>query len=136
KQSFLGYMIYNRLWFHKDLYALTLGGGAINNPGRYLVLLPINGATAFSGTPLLYREPRRSLQSLGCFGNSRLHAQPIHHLSLGIQPSCSECSVFLRPGHHNAFGGNDGPPGSFVPDFTPDLRKRESRLNFAMLVKF
>ena len=31
---------------------LTLGGGAINNPGRYLVLIPpINGATAFSGTP-------------------------------------------------------------------------------------
>jgi hypothetical protein len=47
KQGFLGSMIYNRLWFHKDLYALTLGGGQINNPGHYLVLLPpINGATA------------------------------------------------------------------------------------------
>jgi len=40
-------MAYNRLWFNKDLFALTLGGGAINNPGRYLVLIPpINGATA------------------------------------------------------------------------------------------
>ncbi|HEY4051822.1 MAG TPA: outer membrane beta-barrel protein [Acidobacteriaceae bacterium] len=49
KQSFIGYMIYNRAWFNKDLYGLTIGGGQINNPGRYLVLLPpINGMTAAS----------------------------------------------------------------------------------------
>jgi len=47
KQSFVGYMLYNRAWFKKDAYGLTLGGGQINNPGRYLVLLPpINGETA------------------------------------------------------------------------------------------
>jgi hypothetical protein len=45
-------MAYNRVWFDRDRYALTLGGGKINNPGRHLVLLPpINGATAASGTP-------------------------------------------------------------------------------------
>jgi hypothetical protein len=49
KQSFAGYMVYNRFWFHKDLYGLTLGGGQINNPGRYLVLIPpINGEGAVS----------------------------------------------------------------------------------------
>jgi len=49
KQSFVGYMLYNRYWFHRDLFGLTLGGGQINNPGRYLVLLPpINGETAAS----------------------------------------------------------------------------------------
>jgi hypothetical protein len=49
KQSFVGYMIYDRTWFKKDTYGLTLGGGQINNPGRYLVLLPpINGETASS----------------------------------------------------------------------------------------
>jgi len=49
KQSFVGYMIYNRFWFHKDMYAITVGGGQINNPGRYLVLIPpINGETAGS----------------------------------------------------------------------------------------
>jgi hypothetical protein len=47
KQSFIGYMLYNRAWFKKDRYALTVGGGEINNPGRYLVLdPPINGETA------------------------------------------------------------------------------------------
>ncbi len=49
KQSFIGYMLYNRTWFKKDKYGLTIGGGQINNPGRYLVLLPpINGETASS----------------------------------------------------------------------------------------
>jgi hypothetical protein len=47
KQSFIGYMLYDRTWFKKDTFGLTVGGGQINNPGRYLVLLPpINGETA------------------------------------------------------------------------------------------
>ena len=47
KQSFIGGMLYNRWWFDRDRFGLTLGGGEINNPGRYLVLLPpINGETA------------------------------------------------------------------------------------------
>jgi hypothetical protein len=49
KQSFAGWMLYNRMWFKKDLHGLTIGGGMINNPGRYLVLVPpINGETASS----------------------------------------------------------------------------------------
>jgi putative OmpL-like beta-barrel porin-2 len=52
KQMFIGWMAYQRFWFKKDLYAVTLGGGQMNNPGRYLTLLPpINGATAVTGTP-------------------------------------------------------------------------------------
>ena len=52
KSSFVGWMLYDRMWFHKDLVALTLGGGAMSNWGRYLTLLPpIDGATAASGTP-------------------------------------------------------------------------------------
>jgi hypothetical protein len=52
KQAFIGWMAYERMWFKKDLYAVTLGGGQMNNPGRYLTLLPpINGATATTGTP-------------------------------------------------------------------------------------
>jgi TolA-binding protein len=52
KQEFIGWMMYNRYWFKKDLFAVTLGGGQMSNPGRYLTLLPpINGATAITGTP-------------------------------------------------------------------------------------
>lgn len=52
KQDFLGWMTYGRFWFKRDLYAVTVGGGEMSNPGRYLTLLPpINGATASSGSP-------------------------------------------------------------------------------------
>jgi hypothetical protein len=52
KQMFAGWMAYTRFWFDHDKHAFTLGGGQMNNPGRYLTLLPsINGATATTGTP-------------------------------------------------------------------------------------
>jgi hypothetical protein len=58
KQSFLGWMAYDRTWFKKDRYAFTIGGGRINNPGRYLVLVPaINGATALTGTAYFPENP-------------------------------------------------------------------------------
>jgi len=51
-------MLYNRFWFDNDLYAITIGGGEMNNPGRYLTLLPpINGATAATGTPYFTEIP-------------------------------------------------------------------------------
>jgi hypothetical protein len=52
KQAFEGWMDYLRFWFDKDKYGITLGGGQMSNPGRYLTLLPpINGATATTGSP-------------------------------------------------------------------------------------
>jgi len=58
KQSFAGWMLYNRTWFKKDLYAVTLGGGVLDNPGRYLTLLqPINGADAISGSAYFPGSP-------------------------------------------------------------------------------
>ena len=58
KQTFAGWMLYNRWWFRKDLYAITIGGGAISNPGRYLALLPpINGADAITGSPYFTQNP-------------------------------------------------------------------------------
>ncbi len=84
KQDFIGWMMYNRYWFHKDLYAVTLGGGQMNNPGRYLTLLPpINGATAISGTPYYTENARRSRPDARRHHHLRLHAQPVHHLPPG-----------------------------------------------------
>ncbi len=34
-QYFLGFMAYNRIWFYNDVFGLTVGGGAITNPGRW-----------------------------------------------------------------------------------------------------
>jgi hypothetical protein len=58
KQTFAGWMGYNRFWFKKDLYAITVGYGAMSNPGRYLTLLPpINGADAITGSPYFTANP-------------------------------------------------------------------------------
>lgn len=58
KTSFLGWMAYERLQFDRDHYGITVGGGQMNNPGRYLTLLPpINGANAFTGSPYFTENP-------------------------------------------------------------------------------
>jgi hypothetical protein len=58
KQSFIGYMLYERTWFNHDRQSLTFGGGQINDPGRYLVLVPIiNGATALAESPYYSQNP-------------------------------------------------------------------------------
>jgi len=58
KQTFAGWMGYNRFWFKHDLYAVTVGYGAMSNPGRYLTLLPpINGADSITGSPYFTANP-------------------------------------------------------------------------------
>src|SRR6266478_1056893 len=60
RQSFAGWMLYNRWWFKKDTFGLTIGGGAFDNPGRYLTLLqPTNGADAVPGSPYFPASPGR-----------------------------------------------------------------------------
>jgi len=137
KQSFLGFMIYNRLWFHKDLYAMTLGGGAINNPGRYLVLLPpINGATAFSGTPYFTENPGDPYKALDA--SATFDYMPSQYITFRWEYNYRAANVpyFSGSGGITPPGGNTGALGSFVPGFAPDLRKSENRLNLALLVKF
>jgi len=137
KQSFLGFMVYNRFWFHKDLFGFTLGGGRINNPGRYLVLLPpINGATAASGTPYFTANPGDPFKAWDV--SSTFDYMPSQYITFRWEYNYRAANVpyFSGSGGVTPPGGNTGPPGSFVPGFAPDLRKHENRLNMAVLVKF
>src|SRR6266436_6167609 len=144
KQDFLGFMFYNRFWFHHDRYGLTLGGGKINNPGRYLVLLPpINGATAASGTPYFTEnpgDPFKAWDASGTFDympsqyitfrgefNHRAANVPYFSGPGGVTPSCPTAPIV-----ENICGS----PGAFVPGFTPELKKIENRINLSILVKF
>lgn len=137
KQAFLGAMFYNRFWFHKDRYAFTIGGGGINNPGRYLVLLPpINGATVFSGTPYFTENPGDQFKAWDLTGTWDYMPSQYATFRFEYGHRATNAPYWSGPGGITPLGGNSGPPGSFVPGFTPDLRKRENRLNLAMLVKF
>lgn len=150
KQSFLGYMLYNRLWFDNDKYGLTIGGGQINNPGRYLVLLPpINGATASSGTPYFTENPGDPYKAWDISGT--FDWMPSQYITFRWEYNHRAANVpyFSGSGGVTPPGGNTGAPGSLVclnsfttcdgsPSNTwlPDLRKTENRATMAILVKF
>jgi hypothetical protein len=137
KQSFVGYMLYNRLWFHKDLYGLTIGGGQINNPGRYLVLLPpINGATAISGTPYFTENPGDPYKAWDV--SATVDYMPSQYVTFRMEYNHRAANVpyFSGPGGITPPGGNTGAPGSVVTGFTPDLRYSENRMTGALMVMF
>ncbi len=137
KQSFLGFMVYNRLWFDRNKYALTIGGGRINNPGRYLVLLPpINGATAASGTPYFTENPGDPFKAWDT--SVTTDYMPSQYITYRFEYNHRAANVpyFAGPGGVTPPGGNTGAPGSFVPGWSPDLRNSENRMTGAILVKF
>lgn len=137
KQSFLGFMVYNRLWFDKDRYGFTIGGGRINNPGRYLVLLPpINGATAASGTPYFTENPGNPFKAWDVSETFDYMPSQFITFRWEFDHRAANVPYFAGPGGVTPPGGDQGLAGSFVPGFTPDLRKYENRLNLALLVKF
>jgi hypothetical protein len=136
KQSFLGFMLYHRFWFHHDMFGVTLGGGAMTNPGRYLVLMPpINGATAASGTPYFTANPGDPFKAWDA--SATLDFMPSQHVTFRWEFNHRAANVpyFSGPGGVTPPGGNAGPAGSLVPGFSPDLRKRENRINLALLLK-
>jgi hypothetical protein len=137
KQSFLGFMFYNRFWFQKDRYGLSLGGGKINNPGRYLVLLPpINGATAASGTPYFTENPGDPFKAWDA--SATFDYMPSQYITFRWEFDHRAANVpyFTGPGGITPPGGNQGQLGSTVAGFTPDLRKIENRIDLSILVKF
>ncbi|HEY1849508.1 MAG TPA: outer membrane beta-barrel protein [Candidatus Binataceae bacterium] len=137
KQSFLGFMAYNRLWFDRNLFGLTIGGGKINNPGRYLVLLPpINGATATSGTPYFTENPGDKYKAWDA--STTFDYMPSQYITWRLEYNhrVADVPYFSGPGGITPPDGNQGAPGSLVPGWTPDLRNSENRMTGAILVKF
>ena len=135
-QYFAGFMIYNRVWFDRDRFAITLGGGYINNPGRYLVLIPpINGATAFSGTPYFTASPGDPFKAWDY--SFTFDYMPIQFATFRLEFNRRLANVpyFAGPLGVTPPSGNTGPPGSVVPGFTPDLVRGESRFTLGLLVK-
>ena len=150
KDNFLGMMLYNRAWFHNDLYAVTIGGGFMNNPGRYLALTPpINGATAATGSPYFTQQPGQALYQWDTQLN--LQYMPKDWITWWTEATFRHSSVPYWSGSGGVTppGGNTGTPGSCVgggadpttnncsaADWSPDLRTREVVVGAGVLVKF
>lgn len=137
EQYFLGFMAYHRMWLAKDRVGFTVGGGGIVNPGRYLVLLPpINGATAFSGTPYFTALPRQSFAAWDV--QATADWMPRRFLTFRVEYNHRAASVpyFAGRGGLTPPGGNTGLPGSLVDGWTPDLVRAENRITLAMMVRY
>jgi hypothetical protein len=150
KEEFLGVMLYDRTWFRHDLFAVTIGGGFMNNPGRYLALTPpINGATAASGSPYFTQQPGQKLYQW----DSQINFQymPKDWITWWTEATFRHSSVpyWSGPGGITPPGGNNGSPASCVGggadpttgncsagDWFPDLTTREVILGAGLLVKF
>ena len=115
KQAFIGWMMYNRYWFKHDLFAVTLGGGQMNNPGRYLTLLPpINGATAFSGTPYFTENPGDRSQMHD--GTITFDYMPSQFITFRLEQGYrySDVPYWTGRGGITPPGGNNGLPSQYA----------------------
>jgi hypothetical protein len=153
KANFFGAMLYNRVWFSHDVYAVTLGGGFMNNPGRYLALVPpINGATAVSGTPYFTANPGQKLYQWDMQLNFQY--MPKTWITWWTEATYrhSDVPYWSGPGGVTPPAGNTGSPSSFVCNngsvigadacaseggvWFPDLRNSEWIWGAGVMVKF
>jgi hypothetical protein len=115
KQMFAGWMAYNRYWFKKDRYAITLGGGEMNNPGRYLTLLPpIDGATAVTGTPYYTENAGDRAQMHD--GTITFDYMPSQYITFRAETGYrySDTPYWTGRGGITPPGGNNGSPGQYA----------------------
>jgi hypothetical protein len=160
KESFIGWMLYNRIWFHRDLFGLTLGGGEMSNWGRYLTLLPpIDGASAASGTPYFTELPGQRAHMWD--STITLQYMPKQYITWWAEAGYrhSDVPYFAGRGGVTPPGGNNGLPqyytclngtsagtgtlaaaqtacGGANDVWFPDLRRSETKLSVGVMVKF
>ncbi len=114
KQSFAGWMLYQRFWFKKDLWAVTLGGGQMTNPGRYLTLLPpINNATAVTGSPYFTENPGDRAQMHD--GTITLDYMPSQFITFRLESGYRFSDIPYWTGHGGITppGGANGAPADY-----------------------
>jgi hypothetical protein len=153
-------MLYDRIWFKKDLWAVTLGGGKMNNTGRYLTLLPpIDGANAFTGSPYFTENPGQPAHMWD--STVTLHYMPKQYITWWWEVGYRHSDIpyfagregVTPPGGNNLYPQyytcNSGATSGFgdLPNATsacssqggvwfPDLRRSEAKLSMGVLVKF
>ncbi|WDF57121.1 outer membrane beta-barrel protein [Mucilaginibacter sp. KACC 22063] len=140
-QYFASGMIYHRLWFANNHLGWTVGGGFINNPGRYLVLYPTGDAnpipainTGAVGTHPFSANPGDKFH--GYDYSTSFDFMPNDYLTFRLEVVHRHADVPYFAGH----GGVTSPDGyntTTVPsDFKPDLVNSETRFIGALLVRF
>jgi len=141
-QYFASAMVYHRLWFAKNKFAWTLGGGVMTNPGRYLVLYPTGEASPLP-------DPNNPTQTEGAFPfsanpgdlfkgwdlSTNLDWIPNQSITFRVELVHRESNVPYFAGA----GGVTSPTGftttPLPANWRPDLVKSETRIIVAMLFR-
>ena len=141
-QYFASLMFYHRIWFAKNKFAWTLGGGWMKNPGRYLVLYPTGQAsplpnptnpTTTAGAFPFSANPGDQFE--GYDYSTNIDWMPNQHVTFRLEFVHRQSSVpyFAGP------GGVTSPTGytttQLPRDWRPDLVKFEDRIIFALLFR-
>ena len=142
EQNFLSAMFYNRIWFAKNKFAWTIGGGVMSNPGRYLVLYPTgqasplpnpNNPTQTAGAFPFSANPGDQFKGWDCSTN--IDWMPNQSITFRIEYVYRHSSVPYFAGR----GGVTSPSGytttALPADWRPDLVKSESRIIMAILFR-
>ena len=106
-----------------------------------MLLPPINGATAISGTPYFTENPGDPFKAWDA--SATFDWMPSQFVTFRWEyiHRASNVPYFSGPGGITPPGGNQGAPGSVVTlpggaTWEPDLRKYENRAAIAIMVKF
>lgn len=141
-QYFISGMVYHRIWFAKNKFACTIGGGAMTNPGRYLVLYPTGQASPLpnpanpsqtEGAFPFSAAPGDQFAGWDCSAN--LSWMPNQSIEFRIEYVHRHASVpyFAGPGGVTSPTGYNWTP--LPPNWRPDLVKTENRIIFCTLFR-
>jgi hypothetical protein len=144
EQDFVSGMAYNRLWFFRNMFGWTVGGGFIHNPGRYLVLAPTGYAGPNGGPGSFDMNPGTTFN--GWDISTTFDWMPTENITFRFETVHREADVpyFAGPGGVTGpdgykCGGLASPDGNISscapPNWRPDLVKQETRLIGAIIFR-
>ncbi len=141
-QYFLSAMFYNRVWFHQNRFAWTIGGGAMTNPGRYLVLYPTgeasplpdpNDPTKFEGAYPFSANPGDKFRAWDISTN--IDYMPNQSVTFRLELVHREASVPYFAGRGGVTSQSGYSTTALDPNWRPDLVKSETRIILATLFR-
>ena len=141
-QYFASAMIYNRIWFGKNKFAWTIGGGIMKNPGRYLVLYPTgqasplpnpNNPTQTEGAFPFSANPGDKFQAWDCSTN--LDYMPNQSITFRLEFVHRAANVPYFAGSGGVTSQTGYSTTALDPNWKPDLVKVENRIILAILFR-